>query len=168
MNIGANTYKKLGECGMTARLVTIALILAALFALPGCAAVALSAVGPAAEFGFDHALSDSTAKTYTASLNHMRLAALKSLSRMEMDVTRDEGDAEEWEIEAEATDSTIVVELRALTAKTTRVEVSAGDIIPFFQDDATAEEVVAQMSEALDRDLQVAGKAVLASQEGTQ
>ena len=151
---------------MTVRLVTAGIILAALFALPGCAAVALSAIGPAAEFGIDHAFSGNTAKTYTASLDHMRLAALKSLSRMEMDITRDGGDAEKWEIEAEASDRTIEVELKALTAKTTRVEVSAGDSIPFFEDDATAEEVVAQITESLDRDLQVAGEAVLASQEG--
>lgn len=153
---------------MTARLVTIAIILAALSALPGCAAVALSAVGPAAEFGFDQAMSGNTAKTYTASLDHMRLATLKSLSRMEMDVTKDEGDSEEWEIEAEASDNTIEVDLTALTAKTTRIEVSAGDGIPFFHDDATAEEVVAQITESLDRDTQVASHAVLASQEGEQ
>ena len=166
MNIRMNTDKKLGECGMAARLVAIALILGALFALPGCAAVALSAVGPAAEFGFDQATSGTTAKTYTASMAHLRLAALKSLSRMEMDVVADEGDEEEWEIEAEAEDRDIEIDLKALTAKTTRVKVSADDGSFFFQDDATAEEVVAQISEALDRDKQVAGEAVLASQEG--
>lgn len=166
MNITMNTDKKLGECGMAVRLVTIALILAALFALPGCAAVALSAVGPAAEFGIDQATSGTTAKTYTASLDHIRLAALKSLSRMEMDVVADEGDEEEWEIEAEAADRTIEVDLKALTAKTTRVKVSADDGSIFLHDEATAQEVVAQITEALDRDMQVAGEAVLASQEG--
>lgn len=166
MNITMNTDKKLGECGMAVRLVTIALILAALFALPGCAAVALSAVGPAAEFGIDQATSGTTAKTYTASLDHIRLAALKSLSRMEMDVVADEGDEEEWEIEAEAADRTIEVDLKALTAKTTRVKVSADDGSIFFHDEATAQEVVAQITEALDRDMQVTGEAVLASQEG--
>lgn len=166
MNITMNTDKKLGECGMAVRLVTIALILAALFALPGCAAVALSAVGPAAEFGIDQATSGTTAKTYTASLDHIRLAALKSLSRMEMDVVADEGDEEEWEIEAEAADRTIEVDLKALTAKTTRVKVSADDGSIFLHDEATAQEVVAQITEALDRDMQVTGEAVLASQEG--
>ncbi len=166
MNIAMNTDEKLGECGMAARLVTIALILAALFALPGCAAVALSAIGPAAEFGIDQATSGTTAKTYTASLNHIRLAALKCLSRMEMDVVSDEGGADEWEIEAEAADRTIEIDLKALTPKTTRVKVSADDGSIFFHDDATAQEVVAQITEALDRDTQFAGGAVLASQEG--
>lgn len=168
MNTAMNMDKKLGECGMAARLVTIALILAALFALPGCAAVALSAIGPAAEFGIDQATSGTTAKTYTASMDHLRLAALKSLSRMEMDVVEDDGDAEEWSIEAEAEDRTIDVDLKALTAKTTRVKVSADNGSIFFHDEATAEEVVAQITESLDRDMQFAGGAVLASQGGEQ
>lgn len=168
MNIGANIVKKSGEYRVTARLAVAAVLLAATAVLPGCAAVALSAVGPAAEFGIENATSGTTAKTYTASLHELRLAALKSLSRMEMDVTADGGDETEWEIEAEAADSTIEVELESLTPKTTRVEVSAGDGLPFFRDDATAQEVVAQISEALRQDMQVAGDAVLVSQGGTQ
>ena len=168
MNTVMNTDKKLGECGMAVRLFTIALILAALFALPGCAAVALSAIGPAAEFGIDQATSGTTAKTYTAPMEQLRLAALKSLSRMEMDVVEDEGDAETWSIEAEAEDRTIEIGLKALTAKTTRVKVSADDGSIFFHDDATAEEVVAQITESLDRELQIGGVAVLASQGGEE
>jgi hypothetical protein len=127
--------------------------------LSGCAAVALSAVGPAAEYGIDQATSGASNKTYTASLASLRLAALKSLSRMDMDVTKDDGKDGEWEIEAEAGSRSIDIELAALTANTTRIHVTADRGDWFFKDEATAEEVVAQITDALQRDTLVAEQA---------
>jgi len=147
-----NKYKKPGKRGRistAAVACALGLLLAALV-LPGCAAVALSAVGPAAEFGIDHAFSGAAAKTYTAPLANLRLAALKSLSRMEMDVTKDEaGDDGEWEIEAEAGDRTVSIDLASLTPMTTRVRVVADRGGIFFKDSATAVEVVAQISRSM-------------------
>ncbi|HLF58952.1 MAG TPA: DUF3568 family protein [Alphaproteobacteria bacterium] len=138
-----------------------AALLSAALALPGCAAVALSAVGPAAEFGLDQATSGITAKTYTAPAANLRLATLKSLSRMDMDVVKDTGADKEWTIEAKAGDRSIEIELKTLTAMTTRIRVVADNGNWFFHDEATAEEVVAQITEALERDKPHASQAAM-------
>jgi hypothetical protein len=162
MNIENKKHKNQDVRGIiaAAALRTAGLLLVAL-ALPGCAEIALSALGPAAQFGFDHAFSGGETKTFTAPMANLRLAALKTMSRMEMDVTKDGGTDDEWNIEAEAGDRTIDIDFKSLTAMTTRIRVGAdnGDII--FKDSATATEVVAQMTEALKSDTQVAEQTAL-------
>jgi len=162
MIIMMNKDKTLGKCGNASvgAAGRAALLLMAL-ALPGCAAVALSAVGPAAEYGIDQATSGITAKTYTAPAANLRLAILKSLSRMDMDVVKDTGTDKEWTIEAEAGDRSIEIELKTLTAMTTRIRVVAENGGWFFNDEATAAEVVAQITEALERDKPHASQAAM-------
>lgn len=159
MTIEVNKYKMQDKSEIAFHIPALLglVLLSVAWLLSGCAAVALSAIGPAAEFGIDHATSGMSNKTYTASMPALRLAALKSLSRMDMDVTKDEaGDDAEWEIEAEATDRTITIDFKSLTAMTTRIHVVADRGDWFFHDEATAQEVVAQITKALDRDILVA------------
>lgn len=163
MNIKTNKYKKPVNCGMICAGPgwRAACLLAAALLLPGCAAIALSAVGPAAEYGIDQAFSGVTTKTFTAPMANMRLAALKSLSRMEMDVTEDEGSDSEWAIKAAAGDRAIDIDLASLTAATTRIRVAADNGGIFFKDGATADEIVAQINEALQHDTLYAEQAAL-------
>ncbi|MFZ0692666.1 MAG: DUF3568 family protein [Alphaproteobacteria bacterium] len=162
MIIMINKYKKSGKSGngSTGAVGCAAALLLMALALPGCAA-ALSAVGPAAGYGLDQATSGITTKTYTSPAANLRLATLKSLSRMDMDVIKDTGTDKEWEITAAAGDRSIDIELKTLTAMTTRIRVVANNGNLFSNDEATATEVVAQITEALERDKPHASQAAM-------
>ncbi len=121
-----------------------------LMALSGCAAIALTLGSVAAGAGVDHTLRGIVYKTFASSLAETRLASLKTLKRMDMDVVKDEKTEEGWLISATAIERKIDIELEALSRRTTRVRVVAnkGDI--FFKDSATATEIIQQTAEVLD------------------
>lgn len=120
-----------------------------LMALSGCAAIALTLGSVAAGAGVDHTLSGIVYKTFAASMAETRLASLKTLKRMDMDVTKDEKTEDGWLLSATASERKIDIELEALTKRTTRVRVVAnkGDI--FFKDSATATEIIQQTADSL-------------------
>ena len=89
-------------------------------ALSGCAAIALTAGSVAAGAGVDHTLSGIVYKTFASSMAKTRLASLKTLKRMDMDVVKDEKTEEGWLISATATEREIDIELEALSKRTTR------------------------------------------------
>ena len=88
-------------------------------------------------------------RTFTASLEDVRRAASRSLKRMDMRVRTDRATDSGRSIVALASERTVTIELERLTARTTRMRVTAkhGAI---FRDRATAGEIVAQTERALD------------------
>ena len=134
------------------RLVPV--ILSALI-LQGCAAIALTAGGLAAGQGIDHTLTGITYKTFSAPMNRLRLATLKTLHRLDMKVTDDSKTEDGRIILATAAARKIEIEFEILTKRATRMRVivSKGAIL---KDSATATEIIIQTAETLDRETSTA------------
>jgi hypothetical protein len=129
------------------RFVFIALVMVS---LQGCAAAALTAAGVAGGAGVDHTLSGITYKTFTAPINDVRLATLKTLDRMDIKIAEDKKDDSGWAISATAADREIDIELEKLTERTTRMRVVANKGDLFFKDAATSTEIIIQTARTLD------------------
>ena len=131
----------------------IAIILAA-GALGGCAAAGLTVAGAGAGVGMasgvDHTLSGTVYKTFSAPVNELRLATLRTLNRMDMPLTRDQQTEVGWTIGATASQRTIEIELERLTRTTSRMKVTADKGDFFFKDASTASEIVTQTALAID------------------
>lgn len=136
--------------------IRITMLVAALVLLQGCAAVALTAGSLAGGVGVNYTMSGIVYKTVVAPLKNTRLATLKTLNRMEVNVQKDEATKEGWKIVAAAADRTIHIQLERLTPTTTRMRVTVdkGDI--FLKDRATATEIIAQSVQRLQQDEQTA------------
>jgi len=131
------------------RLARMALIVLCASSLQGCITAALAVGGLVAGAGVDHTLNGIVYKTFAEPVGEVRLATLKTLRRMDMQVTQDEKSEGGWAIKAEANERYIDVELEPVSSRTTRMRVVAnkGDI--FFKDSATATEIIAQTAESL-------------------
>ena len=143
------------------------LVLSLLF-LPGCAAVALTAGSMAAGEGINHTLSGISYKTFSASIDDMRVATFKTLDRLDMDVTDQEQMPSGWKIMAKAYDRQIEIELEALTKRATRMRVVAHQGGFFFRDAATSTEIIIQTVETLDMELQAAVQSPATPSESAQ
>jgi len=129
------------------------------FATGGCAAVGLavigSALGIAGGTGTAYTMDGIAYRTFTASIEETRQAALRTARRMDMKVEQDsnvpaeEGKLETREIVANAGDRKVYVELEKLTSRTTRMRVTAKQGW-FWRDRATAGEFIVQTEHALD------------------
>ncbi len=121
--------------------------------LQGCAAagitVAEAGAGVGMSAGIDHTLNGIVFKTFTATLDNVRFAAMKSLYRMGMPVTADASTDSGWKLTATATDRTIDVELERLTGQATRMRVVANHGNIFFKDTSTATEIILQTAQTL-------------------
>ncbi len=132
------------------RLIAVALVACG---LGGCAAgliVAGAGTGVAMGTGVDHELSGITYKTFTASIDDVRQASLRTLRTMDMAVSEDHASDDGWVITASATERTIDIELEKLTSTTTRMRVAVDKGGIFFKDAATATEIVMQTAQTLD------------------
>lgn len=127
-------------------------MLCCILLLPGCAAVALTAGGIAAGVGVNYTMSGIAYKTLIAPIPETRLATLKTLNLMEVNVTQDEVTEEGWQITGNAADREIDIELEKLTATTTRMRVTVDKGHTFLKDRATATEIVAQSVQRLEKD----------------
>ena len=129
------------------------------FASGGCAAIGLAVVGTAlgvgAGQGTAYTLDGIAYRTFTASIDDTRNAALRTMRRMDMKVdtdTKNPGDAstlESREIVAVAGNRKVYIELEKLTSRTTRMRVTAKQGW-FWRDRATAGEIIAQTVDAVD------------------
>ena len=128
--------------------ITIAIAATAL--LFGCAPIAMTAGSIAGSAGVNHTMSGIAYKTFTPPVKAMRVATLKTLNRMEMQVTQDNQTEEGWLIAAIATDRRIAIELEELTPATTRMRVvtNKGDF--FFKDGATSTEIILQTAQVVE------------------
>jgi hypothetical protein len=138
-----------------ARNARAVLVVVALATLSGCAGaagltVAGAGAGVAMGTGVDYTLNGIAYKTFTAPMPEVRVATLRGLKRMAINVTKDEKTDTGWTIEATATDRTINIDLEKLTAETTRIRVVANDGYIFFKDRSTESEIIFQAAEALD------------------
>ncbi len=133
------------------------LILAAgLLALPGCTPLALSLVGTGAGVlagaGLDYARESIVTRTFSASAQIIREAALRTLRRMAIPVVASAAEPERegvWRIVGEAKSRRIEIEIEALTPAATRTQVVASQGA-FVKDRATATEIIVQIGAALD------------------
>lgn len=130
------------------------MLMVSILLLQGCAAAALTAGGIAAGVGVNHTLSGITYKTVIAPLPNTRLAALKTLNRMEVDIKQDEETEDGWLITADAADRDINIQLESLTASTTRMRVTVDKNNSLLKDRATATEIIAQSVQRLEQDQQ--------------
>lgn len=110
--------------------------------LQGCIALALTAGSMVGGAGVNHTLSGIAYKTFNSPMDELRGATLVTLAEMEMEVTLDEESEEGWEINADAIDREIDIELERLSSKTTRMRVVAHEGAIFFKDSATATEII--------------------------
>ena len=125
----------------------------------GCAAMALTVFGSGAGIGAGtgtNYLLDSIAyKTFTVPEPGLRVATLRTLKRMAMEVKENQATEAGTTIVAVAGDRTVEIELDRLTVKTSRMRV----VIKqgwFFRDRASATEIIAQTGRALDDDPKLA------------
>lgn len=129
------------------RSVKIAFGLACLAALQGCAAVALSVAGMVGGTGLDHTLEGIVTRTYAAPIAGTHMATLKTLSRMDIKVEKNERHENIWKIEATATDRTIAIDLEPLSDKATRVTVIASHKdISFIKDKSASTGILDQIA----------------------
>lgn len=127
----------------------VAILIASLLSVQGCAAIALTAGGVAAGAGVNYTMNGVAYKTFTSPVADVRLATLKTMKRMGMKVTEDKETESGWKVVATAKERTIEIELESLTQKTTRMRVVANQGEIFFKDRATATEIIVQTWEAM-------------------
>ena len=103
-----------------------------------------------APVAIDHTLSGVAYKTFAASLEAMRSAALTSLGELEFEVTADDSANFGRKIEATASERRIAIELEALSPNATRMQVTAERTTGIFRDRATATEIIVRTATVLD------------------
>ncbi len=122
----------------------IGLLAASTFALSGCVAVGLTALGVGMATGVSHTLSGMVYKTFTTPQAQVKRATYGALNRMQIKVVSSKRDGTTEVIRAKASDRDIEIELEALTPNTTRMTVTAKKDSGILRDGATATEVILQ------------------------
>lgn len=144
--------------GVSMRLITrviasfpvrsVALAGAAALLLGGCQALALTVAGVGASTGLSHTANSISSRTFTASDQHVKQAALIALGKMGMKFESSEKVESIETIRARVSDRSIEIEVEALSESTTRISTTAQR--GFFQyDGATAREIVVQTELAM-------------------
>jgi hypothetical protein len=126
------------------RFGTLLIAAAAFVTLPGCAAVALTAVGIGMATGVSHTLGGIVYKTFAAPQPKVRRSTVAALGRMQIKVVESKQDGNKEVITARASDRSIEVEIESLTPNTTRVAVTAIKDGGIIRDAATATEIILQ------------------------
>ena len=119
----------------------------------GCAAAGLTLFGVGAGVstgtGVSYTLDSIAYKTFTAPVEDLQGATLKTLKRMDITVKESKPSESGKKIVAIAGDRTIEIELDRLTAKTARMQVVAKQGW-LLRDRATATEIIIQTEQTLD------------------
>lgn len=115
----------------------------------GCAQV-LPIIGSVALMGIDYTAKNCPRKTFTCGADCVHEGVLDAMDAMSMKVTRDEPTPQGYEVKAEAKGLAVTIEMVRLTETTTKIGVDAAKNL-ILRDGATAEEIVAQVEEALER-----------------
>ena len=121
----------------------IALALAAVAHLSGCAAVALTAAGVGMATAVSHSLGGIVYKTFAAPHAKVKRGTLAALGHMQIPVVESKRDGNKEIIRARAADRDIEVEIESLTPNTTRLTVTATRD-RLIRDSATATEIILQ------------------------
>jgi hypothetical protein len=124
--------------------ILISALFVSSFALSGCVAVGLTALGVGMASGVSHTLSGMVYKTFTTPQAQVKRATYGALGRMQIRVVETKRKGSTETIVAKAGDRDIEVELEALTPNTTRMLVTAKKDGGLLRDGATATEVILQ------------------------
>jgi len=131
----------------------VALAMVVLLGSQGCAAVGLTlfgvGAGVSAGTGTQYTLDSIAYRTFTAPLQDIRRATLAAFKRMAITLQNDDMMDTGRHVVGQAGDRTVDIELERLTARTTRMRVTAKQGW-FFRDRATASEIIAQTERSLD------------------
>ena len=118
--------------------------------LVGLALVGQGCASVAPPTGINYTLDGIAFRTFSTPVDQMRRATLTTFKRMEMDVKSDDSNEEGGrELVALAGDRTIHVELEKLTARTTRMRITAKNGW-LWRDRSTAGEIIVQTERALE------------------
>jgi hypothetical protein len=138
---------------MRRTLLGLVLVAVSVTSTAGCAAVGLAVLGTglgvAAGTGTAYTLDGIAYRTFTASVDDMRSATLRTFNRMDITVKSETPSTTGREIVGSAGDRDVYIELQKLTPRTTRMRVTAKQGW-FFRDRSTAGEIIAQTEQALD------------------
>lgn len=148
------------------RMMKIGSALLALTLMTGCAAAGLTLFGVGAGVstgtGVSYTLDSIAYKTFTAPVEDLQSATLKSLKRMDIAVKENKPGESGRRIVAMAGDRAIEIELDRLTARTSRMQVVAKQGW-LLRDRATATEIIIQTEQTLDDQQPVARGAMPAA-----
>lgn len=132
----------------------------------GCAAAGLTLFGVGAGVstgtGVSYTLDSIAYKTFTAPVEDLQGATMKTLKRMDITVKENKPGESGRRIVAIASDRTIEIELDRLTAKTSRMQVVAKQGW-LLRDRATAMEIIIQTEQTLDDQQSLANGALPAA-----
>lgn len=114
-----------------------------LFALSGCAVAigALGTIGSGVAGGAEYFASTPVAKTVSYDYDRVKKALLVTLCKMVIDVEKVKKNGNGEKIFATADDLEVVIKLKRITSKLTRIEIKAGEGL-VKRDEATATEIV--------------------------
>lgn len=114
-----------------------------LFALSGCAVAigALGTIGSGVAGGAEYFGSTPVAETVSYDYDRVKKALLVTLCKMVIDVEKVKKNGNGEKIFATADDLEVVIKLKRITSKLTRIEIKAGEGI-VKRDEATAREIV--------------------------
>ena len=114
-----------------------------MFTLSGCAVAigALGTVGSGVAGGAEYFVSTPVAKTVSYDYDRVKKALLVTLCKMVIDVEKVKKIENGEKIFATADDLEVVIKLKRITSKLTRIEIKAGEGI-VKRDEATAKEIV--------------------------
>ena len=114
-----------------------------LFALSGCAVAigALGTIGSGVAGGAEYFGSTPFAETVSYDYDRVKKALLVTLCKMVIDVEKVKKNGNGEKIFATADDLEVVIKLKRITSKLTRIEIRAGEGI-VKRDEATAKEIV--------------------------
>lgn len=131
----------------------VAVAILAALAAQGCAAIGLTLLavgaGTAAGQGVSYSLDSIAYKTFTASVDGLEAATLRTLDRMDIKVTKNEVRDAGRAIAGTAADRSVEIELDRLTDRTSRMRVNVKQGW-FFKDRATATEIIVQTAQTFD------------------
>jgi hypothetical protein len=142
-----------GAGNVASRWIVAAGLAVGLLGSQGCAAAGLTLFGVGAGVstgtGVSYTLDSIAYKTFTAPVEDLQGATLKTLKRMDITVKENKPGESGRRIVAIASDRTIEIELDRLTAKTSRMQVVAKQGW-LLRDRATAMEIIIQTEQTLD------------------
>lgn len=135
----------------------VAVAIAGLTILQACTVISIDRGAATPGTAVDHTLSGIAYRTFAAPVATLRLAALETLSQMDMSVTQDRKRQDGWKIAAKTEQRAISVELEPLAPGRTRMRVIVRKGGFFFKDRATGSEIITQTARILDQGSMRAG-----------
>lgn len=134
---------------MASPLASRTLVLFCCLGLAGCEPLALALLGAGATSTVRYNLDGVAARTFTAPAERVKLASLAALERMGIRLNSSSATDTSELIYARAARRDIEIELEPISARATRLRVTARDDSSIFYDSATAMEIVQQTEKML-------------------